>query len=129
MDTHAKILFGSGAMFNFVAGIVFLVAMPQFANLIGMKPIPTDPLFWHFGAVLVLTFGWGYWRVSCAPKVNRPIIHMGIVGKSLVVLAACFDWFVGNTNLPFVILISGDAVYAILFINYLRCRPVQSAVV
>lgn len=123
MDKHASLLFSVAAAFNFVAGTAFLVAMPQFAALIGMRPLPSDPLFVHFGAVLVLTFGWGYWRVSRDPVANRPLIHLGVVGKSLVVLAGYGDWLVGNTNWPFALLISGDAVFVALFVDYLRRHP------
>ena len=127
MDTHARILFSAAAVFNYLAGVAFLVAMPQFAQLIGMQPLPSDPLFIHFGAVLVLTFGWGYWRISRDPVANRSIIHLGIVGKSLVVVAGYIDWFLGNTNWPFALLISGDAVFAALFLDYLRRRPLWAA--
>lgn len=123
MDTHAKVLFSAAALFNLFAGVAFLVAMPQFAQLIGMQPVPADPLFIHFGAVLVLTFGWGYWRISRDPVANRSIIHLGVLGKSLVVLAGYFDWLAGNTNWPFALLITGDAVFVALFLDYLRRRP------
>lgn len=124
MDKHAKVLFSLATGFNFLAGTAFLFAMPQFAALIGMRPLPSDPLFTHFGGVLVLTFGWGYWRISRDPVTNRPIIHMGVLGKSLVVLAGYFDWFCGNTNWPFVLLITGDAVFVALFLDYLKRHPV-----
>jgi hypothetical protein len=127
MDTHARTLFGAAAIFNYLAGVAFLIAMPQFAQLIGMQPLPSDPLFAHFGAVLVLTFGWGYWRTSRDPVANRSIIHLGIVGKSLVVIAGYIDWFLGNTNWPFALLITGDAVFAALFLDYLRRRPIWAA--
>jgi len=125
MDKHARILFSAAAAFNFVAAMPFLVAPRQFAGLIGMQPVPVDPLFPHIVAVLVLAFGWGYWRISRDPVVNRPIIHLGIVGKSLLVLMVCVDWLVGNTNWPFAVIVSGDAVFAALFLDYLRRHPIQ----
>lgn len=127
MDNYARKLFGAAAIFNFVAGIAFLFAMQQVAQLIGMKPVPSDLLFVHFGAVLVLTFGWGYWRVSCDPVGNRPIIRLGIVGKSLVVIAGYVDWYAGNVNWPFAALITGDLIFAALFWDYLRRRPMATA--
>lgn len=127
MDRHAKILFTAAAAFNFIGGTTFLLVMPEFAGMVGMAPAPSDPLFTHLCAVLVLTFGWGYWRVSRDPVVNRPIIHMGVLGKSLVVLAVAFDWQAGHTNWPFALLISGDVVFAALFLDYLRRRPLAAA--
>jgi hypothetical protein len=125
MDRHARTLFSVAAAFNLVAALPFLVAAPQFAQLIGMQPVPSDPLWVHLTAVLVLGFGWGYWRVSRDAVANRPIIHLGIVGKSLVVLVVCFDWLAGNTNWPMVLLVSGDAVFVALFVDYLKRHPIQ----
>lgn len=127
IDHHAKNLFTVAAVFNAVVGATFLVAMPQFAQLIQMKPVPSDPLFGHLSAVLVLTFGWGYWRIACDPIANRPIIHMGVLGKSLVVIACFYDWLSGNTNWPFALLVSGDAVFAALFVDYLHRHPVRKS--
>jgi len=127
MDKHARILFSIAAAFNFVAAMPFLVAPQQFARLIGMQPVPTDPLFPHLVAALVLAFGWGYWRIAHDPVVNRPLIHLGVVGKSLLVLVVGFDWLAGNTNWPFALIVSGDAVFVALFVDYLRRHPVRAA--
>ena len=66
------------------------------------------------------------WRVARDPVANRPIIHMGIVGKSLVVLSVGYDFLMGNTNWPFALLVSGDAVFAALFAAYLGSRPMRA---
>jgi len=127
MDKHAKVLFSIAAAFNFFAAMPFLVAPQQFARLIGMQPVPTDLVFPHLVAVLVLAFGWAYWQVARDPVANRTIIHVGILGKSLVVLSVCLDWLAGNTNWPLVLIVSGDALFVALFVHYLRRRPVLAA--
>lgn len=126
IDSDARKLFTAAAIFNFAAGLSFLLAAQQVAQLIGMKPVPSDPLWLHFGAVLVLAFGWGYWRVAGDPVRNRPIIEMGILGKSLVVIAGYTDWLLGNVNWPFAALITGDLIFAALFWSYLRRTQVVS---
>jgi hypothetical protein len=127
MDRHARVLFSAAAVFNLIAAAPFLVAPLQFARLIGMQPMPSDPLFTHLTAALVLAFGWGYWQVSRDPVANRPIIRLGIVGKSLVVLVVCLDWIAGNTNWPMALVVSGDAAFVVLFLDYLRRRSVHAA--
>jgi len=127
MDKHARLLFSIAAAFNFFAAMPFLVAPQQFARFIGMQPVPADLLFPHMVAALVLAFGWGYWRISRDPVANRPLIHLGIVGKSLLVLVVGFDWLSGNTNWPFALIVSGDAVFVALFADYLRKHPVRAA--
>jgi hypothetical protein len=126
MDQHARTLFSIAAAFNVAVALPFLVAAPSLARLIGLQPVPSDPLFVHLVAVLVLTFGWGYWRVSRDPITHRSIIHLGVVGKLLVVLAGYVDWLVGNTNGRFVLLVTGDAVFVVLFLDYLRRHPIQA---
>ena len=127
MDSHARVLFLAAAAFNLVAATPFLVAAPQVARFIGMQPVPSDPLWVHLTAVLVLAFGWGYWRIARDPVGNRQVIHLGIVGKSLLVLVVGFDWLSGNTNWPFALIVSGDAVFVALFVDYLRRHPVRGA--
>lgn len=127
VDRHARILFSCAAVFNLLAGLPILLAMPWMAQLIGMQPVPNDPLLAHLSGVLVLAFGWGYWRISRDPLANRPIIHMGIVGKSLVVIVVFYDYAAGNTNFAFPLLVCADAVFAALFADYLRRRPLAVA--
>ena len=122
-DRYARVLFTCAALFNFCAGLPILLAMPWMAQVIGMRPVPDSPLLAHLFGVLVLVFGWGYWRAGRDPVTNRPIIQMGIVGKTLVVLSVGYDFLVGNTNWPFALLVSGDAVFAALFAAYLVSRP------
>lgn len=125
MDSYARLLFSVAAVFNYVVGAAFLLAMPQLAAAIGMHPLPSDPLLIHFGAVLVLVFGWGYQRVAIDPVANRPIIYMGIMGKSAVVLAGYVDWYLDNTNSAFPMLLLADVLFALLFADYLRRRPAE----
>jgi hypothetical protein len=127
MDKHAKVLFSLAAAFNWLAGTPLIVAPQQFARLIGMQPVPTNLAFPHLVGALVHAFGWGYWRVARDPVANRSIIHVGILGRSLVVLAVCFDWLAGNTNWPLARVVSGDAVFAALFLDYLRQRPTRAS--
>jgi hypothetical protein len=125
MDSHARVLFLAAAAFNLIAAAPFLFAAPQVARFLGMQPVPSDPLWVHLTAVLVLAFGWGYWRIARDPVGNRQVIHLGIVGKSLVVLVVCFDWLAGNTNWPMVLLVSADALFVALFVDYLKRHPIQ----
>lgn len=127
IDRYARGLFTCAALFNFCAGLPILLALPWMAQVIGMRPVPDSPLLAHLFGVLVLVFGWGYWQVARDPIANRPIIHMGIVGKTLVVLSVGYDFLMGNTNWPFALLVSGDAVFAALFAAYLGSRPMRAS--
>ncbi len=126
-DPHARLLFSIAAAFNMIIGWSWLLAMPLFVQISGMSPPPSDPVFLHLGAVLVIAFGWGYWCISRDPVANRAIIRLGILGKSLVVMVGYYDWLAGNTNGIFAFLVTGDAIFAALFYDYLRRHPVQKS--
>ncbi|MES2262583.1 MAG: hypothetical protein V4724_29005 [Pseudomonadota bacterium] len=123
MDAHARVLFSVAALFNFIAALAFIFFTPQLADVAGMRPIPSDPLFTHFAAVLVLAFAWGYACAALDPVANRPLIRLGILGKSLVVLMGFVEWYLNNTNWVFPTFLLADAVFAALFADYLRRRP------
>lgn len=126
MDHQAKKLFFTAALFNFIVGLSFILVLPELATVIGMKPVPADPLWYRLAGVLVIAFGWGYLQASKDPITNRPIIRLGILGKSLVVACVAWEWFVGHTNWVFPGLVSADAVFALLFFLYLKGRPLPA---
>jgi hypothetical protein len=118
-DTYARRLFSIAAAYNFLASAPAVIASTPAGKLLGMAP-PVDPMNSHLALVLVLTFGWGYWRISRDPVANRSIIVLGMVGKSLVALVGWFDWLGGHANSFFALAVTGDAIFAALFFDYLR---------
>jgi hypothetical protein len=76
-------------------------------------------------AVLVLTFGLGYWLIGADPARNRVMVEMGICGKLLVVLVGYDHFLAGTTSLPFAALVTGDLIWAFLFWRFLRRHPEQ----
>lgn len=118
-NTHARWLFGIAAAYNFIAGAQGLIASSPAGQLLGMPPA-IDPTNSQIALVLVLTFGWGYWQISRDPVANRPIIVMGIIGKSLVALVGWLNWLSGHATDFLAVLVTGDAVFAALFFHYLR---------
>lgn len=125
--TYARRLFTIAAAYNFLASVPNILAWTPLAGPLHL-PAPVDPLYTHLALVLVLTFGWGYWRVSRDPVANRPIIHMGIIGKTAVAAAGYIDFFAGHATTFFVAAITGDAIFALLFFLYLRQSAAQRAV-
>ncbi|NQD92114.1 hypothetical protein HP532_05535 [Pseudomonas sp. CrR25] len=121
--SYAKGLFSLAALFNWVAAIPFLIAPGTVANLLGIHPTPADPMFTDLFMVLVLAFGWGYWKISRDPRRNRPIIELGIFGKLLVVVVGYGYFFAGKITWPFAVLVTGDLLWAYLFWRFLRRYP------
>lgn len=115
----SRALFLSAAVFNYGAGVGFLFAMPELASAIGIHPVPTNPFFSQLAAILVIVFGWGYWRTAKNPFGTREIVCMGIFGKSAVCLLGIYGWYRGYVNLYIALFVVTEAMFAILFVIFL----------
>ena len=123
MDMYARRLFTIAAAYNFICSVPGFLSTTPFAAHLGLTPA-VDPTDVHIALVLVVTFGWGYWRIAQDPVVNRPIIVLGIIGKILVALVGYLDWFAGHASSTVALVVTGDAIFAALFYHYLRrTRP------
>lgn len=118
-----RLMFRVAALFNIGVAIPLWVAPVWLSVLLGFEPVPTDVLYTDLFAVLVLTFGIGYWWVATDPERNRVIVRMGICGKLLVVLVGYGHFLSGGTNLPFAVLVTGDLLWALAFWRFLRVHP------
>lgn len=124
-DTYARWLFGSAALVNFVVGLGLLLLHPFFATLLHLDPAHgTNLFFYNFSVCLVALFGYGYLRLADDPAKYRPYIPFSVMGKSLAVLCMLEAWAVGAISWLLPALVSIDAIYAALFLDYLRrSRP------
>lgn len=118
-----RLMFRLAGLFNVGVAIPLWIAPVALSKLFGFEPVPTDILYTDLFAVLVITFGIGYWRVGADPVRNRVMVEMGILGKLLVVLVGYQHFLAGTTSLPFAALVTGDLVWASLFWRYLRTHP------
>ena len=59
---NARALFGVAAIFNVVVGVAMLLAYDALAPWLGLPPQPT--VWVHLVALIVLVFGYAYWRVA-----------------------------------------------------------------
>lgn len=96
-------LFVIAALYDFVLGILFLLAWPRFYEYFDITP-PNHPAYIQFAAAVVATFGIGFWYVSRAPERNRDIIKLGVLLKvaySGIVLAYWFQGRMPSMWVPF----------------------------
>ena len=118
-----RLMFRLAGVFNIAVAIPLWFAPVTVCTLFGFEPVPVDILYTDLFAVLVITFGIGYWRVGANPVRNRVMIEKGIIGKLLVVLVGYQHFLAGTTSLPFAALVTGDLVWAFFFWRYLRTHP------
>lgn len=115
---NARVLFRSGAVFNWVATLL-LLPESRLANRLGMRPAPTGTLSDHVAAGAVGLFGVGYWMAGSAPERHRGIIQLGLAGKILVIALVLGHYLAGNANLRLTAAVLGDLIYSVLFARYL----------
>lgn len=117
-----KNFFRFAALFNFAAALSLLFASELFFSLLMMPDrLTIEAVPWvHQFAVLVATFGVGYWAISLDPAGKRDIIWMGCLGKTLVFLMAWFDFFFNELPIGFPLLVVADLAFAGVYLFFLR---------
>ena len=115
-----RAMFLSGAVFNWLVGLGLLFDAGLLFELFSVSPTPTEPLFVHLFAWLVIVFGVGYYWISRDPPGNVPIIRLGMLGKASVVLVCLAAVVMGTASWQLMILAAADLVYAILFWRAMR---------
>jgi hypothetical protein len=113
--TQTKALFYSGALFNWGAVLILsLLAIP-----LGLQP-PHQSLFGQIALLAIAAFGCGYWMIGNNPRANRGIVVLGLLSKLGVVAIVISHWLAGSATTQMAALVSGDVVYAMLFLMYLK---------
>ena len=115
----ARIIFYTAALFNWGAVLLFLPAL-GIARQLGIDPAPTGTIFEEVALAAVFAFGVGYWMVGNAPDRHRGIVQIGLAGKLMVVAIVVAHYLAGSASLAMTAVVSGDLIYAVLFILFLK---------
>jgi hypothetical protein len=118
---NARALFGVAAIFNAVVGVAMLLAYDALAPWLGLPPQPT--VWVHLVALVVLVFGYAYWRVAMDPRRFREYILLGIVGKLAFVAVIYGHFLAGDATTTLAALVTADLVFAALFGAHLKRTP------
>lgn len=119
-ERYTSWLFKSAACFNILAGMSFLAAPQRFTELMGLAMNQTATLFGQILFSVVVLFGWAYWMIAVDPLRYRTHIVLGILGKSIFVVIIYGHWLAGNIPWPLAAVVTGDTIYALLFLHYYR---------
>jgi hypothetical protein len=117
---YARWLFGLAAAANLAVAAAMSIGQGWFVALLRLDTIGgTNALLVDLAAELIAVFGIGYAWVAFEPR-QRALIVLGAVGKAAAV-AMVLAGALANPHLwRFFALISGDLVFAGLFLHYLR---------
>jgi hypothetical protein len=125
MRAYSRWLFGVAAAFNLAVAAALLFFRPWLAPALKLDPVDgTNRVLANIVGALIATFGYAYLRVAADPVRHRPYVGLAIIGKLLVVVAALWPWLMGAVGGRVPSLAAGDALFAVLFLDYLRRAPV-----
>ena len=113
-------LFLAAAIFNWVMGLGLFFVPHILLGLFSISPGIEQTLWVQQFAGLVFMFGIGYYWASRDLNANAQIIRLGAIAKCGVVLIGIINVLTGDTSWQFLIPISADAAWAVLFIAALR---------
>jgi hypothetical protein len=119
-EASRKKMLYSAAIFNWLVSLA-LVAFPySLFQLFKVTPLPVEPLFLHLFAVLVFSFGIGYYWAARDFVLNAPIIRLGMIGKLAVFFTGIVNVLLANVSWQLLLLVSVDLLYAALFFIALK---------
>lgn len=103
-------MFGAAALFNFAVA----------AQLAAFEARGPKLTIVAVASALVATFGYAYLRVAQDHRRYRPLIELGVVGKSAAVAAILTAGVAGSGGGAALVLAASDAVFVVLFVRFLR---------
>jgi hypothetical protein len=122
---HARLLFYVAAIFNFAA-VLLLHPASGMATMLSLTPAPGAGVFDQIALLAIAAFGVGYWLVARNPDRNRDLVKISLAAKLGVVAIIGMHFLTGSANANLVLLVSGDLLFALAFVYFLKARAPQA---
>jgi hypothetical protein len=116
--TGWRLFFWVAMAFNFAAGLPLLIAPAEMQASLGVAA-PDDLLFHRFTGLLVVCFGVVYAFIAQDLMRYRPLVWLGVIGKSGVVALFTEAWMAGRVPFQSYAISLGDAAFVVGFLVFL----------
>ena len=121
MIRYSRWLFGSAATFNIAIGSVLLFFASWLGSLLHIDASAGSAMVAvNLAGGFVALFGVAFALVAADPSTYRPYVLLGAVGKIMAVAIVAANCFFGAAPMSVLAIVSGDLVFAALFIDFLR---------
>ena len=121
MQTYARWLFGTAAAFNILIGLLLVFLRPLLQARLGIEPAEgANLVFANLAGLLAALLGVIYALIAREPDRYRPIIVLAALGKLAAVALVVTPWLRGEVGPQLPALVMGDALYALLFLDFVR---------
>jgi hypothetical protein len=115
-------MFLVASIWNISIALTVLAAPDLFYRLAMPVSAPENLAIPDLFAILVASFGFGYFWLSRDLLANVPIAKLGILGKTLVFVLCAGLFAKGQIGWSFMLVGCGDLAFAALFLHALRSQ-------
>lgn len=115
------------AAFIFNLGGALIFGLPAVFEPLSGLPLPVPRTYTLLLAFFVILFGGSYGWLALQPRIVRPMVAFAAIGKSGVFVLFVLLWRLGDVPLRAVALVSGDLLFAALFLIWLQTRRASSS--
>jgi len=108
----------ASAVFNVFGALLFAFPGSLPGRLAGL-PADAPAVYRALVALFVLLFGGSYAWLARAPRIDRPLLALGAIGKAAAFFTVALLWMAGAAPARSVGAIFGDLAFAAVFAWYL----------
>lgn len=103
----------------FNAGAVLMTLLPERFEQVMAMPPAAPPFHRAMVAFFIALFGACYAWLAMRPVIDRPLLTVGVIGKTGAFVLAVWFWLAGQLPLPIVLAGSIDLAFAAIFAAWL----------
>jgi hypothetical protein len=122
--TPVRALYLIAAAYDGLLGLAFLLAGPSVFEAAGITP-PNHWGYVHFGAGVLVIFGYMFLRIALDPVAGRNLIPYGILLKACYVGTVCWHEWHGGIPRLWLYFAVADFAFLLLFVWSLTRIPVS----
>ncbi len=111
--------FTVAAIFNWVVGATIILDPGLLMNMFSVTPLPEQSSLIRLAGLLVLFYGMGYFWAAGDLRANAQVIRLGAWAKMGVFALGVVEVMSGNISWQFLILVSADLAFALVFFKAL----------
>lgn len=115
----------ASAVFN-MGGVVLFSLPGSLPGQLSGLPVAVPAIYQYLTALFMFLFGAAYAWLAFRPRVDLPLVIFGTIGKLAAFSLMVVLWLTAQVETCTLLLVSGDLVFALLFVLGLRAS-VRSA--
>ncbi len=118
-DRIMRQILWAAALYTWGGAMMFAIPGTPVGRFVEL-PANAPDIYRIFAALFTLIFAGMYAWLAMQPAIAKPMVWLGAISKALGFLSVFALWLFGHAAFPGVVLFSGDLIFAVLFVMWLR---------